>query len=70
MKTFKLQIPSMVSHHCQMTVQNTVSKIEGAIVKGVQPAQLQIGLENSPLASVIEAIEKAGYRVADFQLLN
>lgn len=65
METIKLKIPNMMSAHCQMTVSNTVGKLNGTHIKNIQPGEVEISLntsENSQ-AKVIEVIEKAGYRV-------
>lgn len=65
METIKLKIPNMLSTHCQMTVSNTVGKLKGTQIKNLQPGEAEISLNTSETsqAQVIEAIEKAGYRV-------
>jgi copper chaperone CopZ len=65
METIKLAIPNMKSSHCQMTVTNTVENI-GATVKSIAPAQAEIGLANGlTKEAVVQAIEKAGYKVVN-----
>jgi copper chaperone CopZ len=63
METIKLTIPNMKSPHCQMTVTNVVKGL-GASVKNMQATQTEIELAG-PLTkqTLINAIEKAGYRV-------
>jgi copper chaperone len=65
METIMLTIPNMKSPHCQMTVTNTVKAI-GGNVQSVMPAKAEIGLANGlTREAVIQAIEKAGYKVSN-----
>lgn len=64
MKTITLTIPSMKSSHCQMTVTNAVKSL-GAYVKAIGPTQAEIELNNGfTKEAVVNAIEKAGYKVS------
>ncbi len=65
MKTIRLHIPDMNSAHCQLTVSNVVTSPEGKI-KSVQPAQLAFDLNDNILPeTVLAAITKAGYHIAN-----
>jgi copper chaperone CopZ len=65
METINLTIPNMKSHHCQMTVANTVNAL-GANVKSVAPTKAEIELGNGLTKdAVIHAIQKAGYNVVN-----
>ena len=53
----------MKSHHCQMTVTNTVKAI-GGNVKSVSPTKAEIELNNElTKEAVVQAIQKTGYNV-------
>jgi copper chaperone CopZ len=65
MEAINLSIPNMKSPHCMMTVSNTVKKVTGATVKKVIPGEAQIELSGATKASVVEAIEKAGYIITN-----
>lgn len=63
METIDLTIPNMKSHHCQMTVTNTVTAI-GGNVKSISPTKAEIELQNGLTKdALIQAIKKAGYNV-------
>jgi copper chaperone CopZ len=62
METINLSIPSMKNAHCQMTVANAVTEIGGK-VKSIAPTKVEIELHDLSRASVVQAIEKAGYNV-------
>lgn len=63
METITLSIPNMKSSHCQITVTNTVKSLGGTI-KNVEPMKAEIELNDGLTRNtVIEAIEKAGYKV-------
>lgn len=63
METITLSIPNMKSSHCQLTVANTVKSLGGSI-KNVEPMKAEIELSDGLTRNiVIEAIEKAGYKV-------
>jgi len=62
METIHLTIPNMKSPHCQMTVSKAVKAI-GGTVKSISPTQVEIELNNLSKAVVVEAINKAGYKV-------
>jgi copper chaperone CopZ len=64
METINLTIPNMKSPHCQMTVTNTVKAI-GGNVKSMAPTKAEIELNGLQKDTIIEAIEKAGYRVTN-----
>jgi copper chaperone CopZ len=65
METTNLSIPNMKSPHCMMVVSGTIKNLEGATLKKVSPGVAEIELSGATKASVIEAIEKAGYTVTD-----
>ncbi len=55
----------MKSSHCQLTVTNTLKNL-GASLKRIEPARAEIELKNGlTRAAVIQAIEKAGYKVEE-----
>lgn len=58
-------IPSMKSPHCMMAVGNAVKSMGGAILKNATPGKVEIELSGLTKASVVEAIERAGYTVAN-----
>lgn len=63
METMQLAIPTMKSHHCQMTVTQAVQSA-GASVKSMAPTKAVIEItDNLTRQAVVEAIEKAGYKV-------
>jgi copper chaperone CopZ len=63
METIQLNIPSMKSPHCQMTVSTIVKKL-GASVSKMAPGQAEIELPQSvSRETIVEAIEKAGYKI-------
>ena len=63
MEIIDLSIPTMKSAHCQVAVRNAVTN-SGAKIRNIYPSRLIVeladGIERS---SVIDAIEKAGYKV-------
>ncbi len=65
METISLKIPNMKSMHCQLTVTNTLKNM-GASLKSIEPTHAEIELKNGlTRAAVIQAIEKAGYKVVN-----
>lgn len=63
METLKLTIPNMKSPHCQMTVSNAVKNL-GASVRSISPMHAEIELAGGlTKQAVVDAIEKAGYKV-------
>ena len=63
METISLNIPNMKSAHCQMTVTNAVKDL-GASVKSIAAAHAEIEIgEGITREDVINAIQKAGYKV-------
>jgi copper chaperone CopZ len=62
METINLSIPGMKNAHCQMTVTNAVKEIGGK-VKSIAPTKVEIELNGLSRASLVQAIEKAGYHV-------
>lgn len=62
MQTINLIIPNMKSHHCQMTVTNTIKALGGNI-KSISPTKAEIDLNSLSKDDVIQAIQKAGYKV-------
>lgn len=63
METINLTIPNMKSPHCQMMVTSTVQAIGGKI-RSVVPTRAEIELINGlTKEQVIQAIQKAGYKV-------
>ncbi len=65
METIQLTIPNMKSQHCMMTVTAAVKALGGASVKKVSSGEAEIELSGAAKDSVIAAIEKAGYTVAN-----
>jgi copper chaperone len=70
MKTLTLKIPRMISHHCQMTVSNAVSRLAGAQVHTLKPAEAIIRLHTAEISveGLVKAIEKAGYVVDSYSI--
>lgn len=55
----------MKSSHCQLTVTSTLKNL-GASLKSIAPTQAEIELKNGlTREAVIQAIEKAGYKVVN-----
>jgi copper chaperone len=65
METINLTIPNMKSPHCMMVVSGTLKNVAGATLKKVVPGEAEIELSGATRNLVIEAIEKAGYTVAN-----
>lgn len=65
METINLTIPNMKSPHCMMVVSGTVKTLDGATLKKVSPGEAEIELSGATKDSVVAAIEKAGYTVAN-----
>lgn len=55
----------MKSPHCMMAVSVAVKSMGGAMRKKVKPGKDEIELSGSTKASIVDAIEKAGYTVAN-----
>jgi copper chaperone CopZ len=65
METINLTIPNMKSQHCIMTVTGIVKGMAGTNLKNISSGVAEIELSGVTKASVVEAIEKAGYNVAN-----
>ncbi|MBX2962095.1 MAG: heavy-metal-associated domain-containing protein [Cyclobacteriaceae bacterium] len=65
METITLTIPNMKSPHCMMVVSSTLKDMTGVSLKKVTPGEAQIELSGATKVSVLDAIEKAGYTVAN-----
>lgn len=65
MESINVLIPNMKSQHCMMTVKGTLQDMIGVSLKSIAPGKAEIELSGATKASVIEAIEKAGYAVAN-----
>ena len=55
----------MKSAHCIMTVTSVLKKLTGATIKNILPGTAEIELSGVAKSAVVEAIEKAGYTVAN-----
>ena len=55
----------MKSQHCMMVVKATVQNHQGASLKKIASGEVEIELSGATKASVVEAIEKVGYRIAN-----
>ena len=65
METINLTIPNMKSPHCQMTVTNAVKAI-GGNVRSIASTKAEIELNNGLTKdAVVQAIQKAGYKVVN-----
>jgi len=65
METIILSIPNMKNPHCQLAVTRAVEALGGTI-KNVEPMKAEIELNDRlTRIAVIEAIEKAGYKVSN-----
>lgn len=67
MKTISVKIPSMKSAHCIMTVSKVLQEVENINVVNISLGQAEIELLDNNQASVLEAINKAGYQIAEIQ---
>lgn len=65
METINLTIPNMKSPHCIMTVTGIVKGMAGANLKNISSGVAEIELSGATKASVVDAIEKAGYNVTN-----
>ena len=65
MESINLIIPNMKSQHCMMVVKATVQNHQGASLKKIASGEVEIELSGATKASVVEAIEKVGYRIAN-----
>jgi copper chaperone len=65
MEIINLSIPNMKSPHCMMVVSGAIKTVEGATLKKVSPGVAEIELSGATKASVVEAIEKAGYTITN-----
>lgn len=64
MKNLELSIPDMQSAHCQARVNGVVKDIEDVQIEKSEAGKLSISVEsNEVLATLVEAVEKAGYKV-------
>ncbi len=71
MKKLKIQIPNMLSIHCQMRVSNAAKTIEGISINSIEPGVAFIFVENDVQQSdTINAIEKAGYIVQQVESIS
>lgn len=63
METIDLSVPHMKSAHCQMAVQAAVTN-SGAKIKSLFPSRIIVEVNGEREKNVvIDAIEKAGYKV-------
>ncbi len=65
MESINLTIPNMKSQHCRMAVKATLQSMAGVALKKIGPGEATLELSGATKASVVEAIEKAGYTVAN-----
>lgn len=65
METINLTIPNMKSPHCMMVVSGALKNLSGAAIKKVVPGEAEIELSGATRDLVVDAIEKAGYTVAN-----
>lgn len=65
METINLTIPNMKSPHCMMVVSGALKNLSGAAIKKVVPGEAEIELSGVTRDLVVDAIEKAGYTVAN-----
>jgi copper chaperone len=66
MNTIKIQIPNMISSHCQMRVTNAIANINGISISHVIPGEVAINLSDAASEhKVVSAIQNAGYTVAN-----
>lgn len=65
MESINLLIPNMKNQHCMMVVKTTLQNMTGLALKNIAPGEATIELSGATKASVVEAIEKAGYTVAN-----
>jgi copper chaperone CopZ len=63
METLKLTIPNMKSPHCMMVVSGTIKNLDGATLKNISSASVEIELSGATKSTVVKAIERAGYLV-------
>lgn len=66
MKNVDLSIPDMQSAHCQGRVISSIKDIQDVNIEKLEAGKLSISVESDEVKKkLIEAIEKAGYKVED-----
>ncbi|PSK93853.1 heavy-metal-associated domain-containing protein [Taibaiella chishuiensis] len=66
MKNITLSIPGMQSSHCQSRVRSAIEAVSGATVENLAAGELTATVANNETtATLIQAIEKAGYKVSN-----
>lgn len=64
MKNITINIPDMLSAHCQTRVNNVVREIEGVQIQHLEAGQLTASIASDSIKNEVEnAIKKAGYTV-------
>lgn len=64
MKNIELRIPDMQSAHCQARVNAAIKDIDGVKIEKLEAGKLSFSFESEDIKEeMIEAIEKAGYKV-------
>lgn len=64
MKTLKIKVPDMQSHHCQQNVRSALETLEGAEILSIVPGEVQVTVPATADAlTVLEVIRTAGYTV-------
>lgn len=65
MKNVELNIPGMQSAHCQARVNAAIKDIDGVKIEKLEAGKLSFSAESDEVKEeLVEAIEKAGYKVA------
>ena len=66
MKNVELSIPDMQSGHCQGKVMVAIKDIDGVKIENLKAGRLSLSVESDDVTDeLVEAIEKAGYKVGD-----
>ncbi len=66
MKNLTINISNMQSTHCQARVRIAVNSISGVQIGFQEAGKISVVLDNDNLENkVVEAIEKAGYKVSN-----
>lgn len=66
MKNIELSIPDMQSAHCQARVNRVIKDIDGVKIEKLEAGKLSFSAESNKVKKeLVDAIEKAGYKVGD-----
>jgi copper chaperone CopZ len=71
MKTIEIEVPGMQSSHCELKVKNAIAKIRNTEADKISAGKVIVNVETeSTQASILDAIEKAGYEVKKVNVIS